>query len=111
LLVWAASYDRAYVMANGIGKRVLAWVGTRSYALYLLHVPVFYLTHTIWESLVPQGTRINEGGYTLHLVATAAVLAIGLSELNYRLVEVPLRRHGAAIAAKIRAPSNEPRSS
>jgi peptidoglycan/LPS O-acetylase OafA/YrhL len=59
LLVWIASYDRNYLMASGPFKRVLVWVGSRSYAIYLWHVPVFFATREIWTRLSPVGTGFD----------------------------------------------------
>jgi hypothetical protein len=72
--------------ASGLGRalawRPLLWVGTRSYAIYLWHWPVFMLTRpgldialTGWRNLV------------VRLVITAA-----LAEASWRLVEQPFRR-------------------
>ena len=83
-------------------RALLLWVGTRSYALYLIHMPSYFLTREIWLRLEPAGTRFNSG-YTWEFLLTALVLLLGLSELNYRFLEVPLRRRGVAIAGRMEA--------
>ena len=47
-LVWLASYDKGYVWHDSLLKRWFLWVGTRSYALYLIHQPVYLSLHEIW---------------------------------------------------------------
>ena len=47
-LVLLASFDRNYLMPNGVIKRIMLWVGSRSYALYLVHIPAYFLTREIW---------------------------------------------------------------
>ena len=102
-LVFIASYDRDYLWPPGWTKRILMWVGSRSYGLYLIHVPVYFLTREIWYRLLPPGEALGPAD-TLHVTMTALPLLFLLSEANYRLVEAPLRRHGAAIAARVAVP-------
>jgi len=105
-LVWVASYDMNYLIAEGWLKRILVWIGLRSYAIYVIHCPAFLMTLSIWAHLSPAGTNLGDGQHLWQLSITAAVLIVVLSELNFRLVEVPLRRKGAAIAKRF---SQEPR--
>ena len=99
-LVLIASYDRDYLMRAGPLKSLLLWIGSRSYTLYLIHAPAYFLTREIWLRIEPPGTRF-EGNFTLRFVLTALPLLIVLTELNYRLVETPLRRRGARIADRV----------
>ncbi len=99
LLVWLASFDRDYLMAPTIGKRMLLWVGSRSYAIYLIHVPAYLATREFWFRVAPQGT-ILDASWTLTFVLTATVLTGVLAEFNYHLIETPLRRKGVVIAAR-----------
>jgi peptidoglycan/LPS O-acetylase OafA/YrhL len=101
-LVLVASYDRDYLWPPGPAKRLLMWVGSRSYGLYLIHIPAYFLTQEIWYRLLPEGGELGPA-YTLPVTATALFLLFALSEANYRLVEAPLRRRGAAIAARFTA--------
>lgn len=96
ILVWIASYDRNFLMKPGAVKRLLVWTGSRSYALYLWHVPVFFTTRELWSRLSP-GTTFDSS-WTATFVATTAVLLISIAELNFRFIEMPLRERGAAIA-------------
>ncbi|MFC1578883.1 acyltransferase family protein [Pseudomonadota bacterium] len=100
LLVLVASYDQDYIARPRWLRVLLLWVGTRSYALYLIHMPSYFLTREIWLRLEPAGTRFNTA-YTWEFLVTALVLLLSLSELNYRLLEVPLRRRGVAIAGRM----------
>ncbi len=99
-LVFVASYDQDYLMPPGSIKRVMLWFGSRSYALYLIHIPAFFLAREIWFRVEPPGTVFN-GTYTLRLALTGFGLLLVLTELNYRFVEVPLRRRGVRIAQRI----------
>ena len=105
LLVFAASYDRDYFSRPGWLKAVLLWVGTRSYALYLAHLPSYFMTREIWFRLEPAGTRFD-ASYTAAFLGTALLILVTCSELNYRLIETPFRKYGVRIARRMidRAP-------
>ncbi|XVO81671.1 acyltransferase family protein [Pseudomonas chlororaphis] len=106
LLVWIASYNRDYLLPRGLLKSLLAWVGSRSYGIYLIHVPVFLLVREAWFRLTPLGTTgLNE--QPLLAMACAAGLLLLLSELNYRVIELPLRNRGAELVQRL-GPSRSP---
>ena len=103
-LVWIASYDKNYLIVAGPLKTSLIWIGERSYAIYLIHIPAFYFAQSLWTHAhplddVPENIRIS-----LYIVTAALLIAV-LSHLNYRLVETPLRKKGTAIAKRL---SEEP---
>jgi len=64
-----------------LGNRVLAAIGRRSYGLYLYHWPVFQMYRQV-------------AGRKLDLLEFAALLLVTavLTELSYRLIEMPIRR-------------------
>jgi peptidoglycan/LPS O-acetylase OafA/YrhL len=97
VLVFIACFDRDYIPPSGILRPLMLWAGTRSYALYLSHLAIFYGTREFWSRMAPVGTRFGPAwGPTL--IATAVVVLVAVAELNYRIVERPLRRRGARIA-------------
>jgi len=81
-------------------RAALTWTGTRSYALYLVHVPAFCATRELWSRLLPPGTPPGPHDLWRYLLTALPLLALG-AEANYRLLELPLRRRGAAIAARV----------
>lgn len=97
-LVFVASYGRDCILGGGGPLRgCLLWIGTRSYAIYLIHLPVFSLTREIWFRAAPPAASFD-GSYTWRFLLTAAILVTVLAEANYRLIEVPLRRYGRRLA-------------
>lgn len=100
LLVWMASYNMDLFMAGPL-KRLLLWVGARSYAIYLIHIPAFFLARELWFRLRPGVAPDDE--FFFPLVLTAAALMVLLCELNYRFIETPLRQRGARIAQGFRS--------
>jgi peptidoglycan/LPS O-acetylase OafA/YrhL len=59
--------------------RPLNYVGSRSYAVYLWHVGILWLTLTVV-------------GHSLWWMAIGIALTFGVAEVSWRLVEVPARR-------------------
>jgi peptidoglycan/LPS O-acetylase OafA/YrhL len=106
VLVLIASYDRDYLVGHRPVRVVLTWIGTRSYALYIVHIPAFCVAREIWLRLLP-GT--NFGPHDIpNLLGTALTLTVVAADLNYRLLELPLRRRGAEIARRVQAESPAP---
>jgi peptidoglycan/LPS O-acetylase OafA/YrhL len=102
VLVAYAGMDRGYVLPIPGIARALEYVGSRSFALYLLHVPVVRIEEcerAIWHSyanLVPQDVAFPWRRAIVLLVA---------SEILYRLVEKPFIRIGRKL---IDAPDGPP---
>ena len=67
-----------------LGVAPMRWVGERSYGIYLWHWPVFELTRPELD--------VQESG--LPNLALRLALTLGLAELSWRYLEVPIR-HGA----------------
>ncbi len=93
VLVYTATFDKGYIMRPGALRSVLVWVGSRSYAIYLIHIPAFALTR---EYYFRYGAPIWKVTVDLELgyFFTALAVTLILSELNYRFVETPLRQYG-----------------
>jgi peptidoglycan/LPS O-acetylase OafA/YrhL len=102
LLVLIASYDRNYICPHPAVRRVMQWVGSRSYALYLIHILAFFMTRELWFRLSPPGTVFGPED-ALRFGGTALVLLVTFSELNFRFVELPLRKYGMAVASRLQA--------
>lgn len=103
LMVIIASYNDNLTIRQPFVKKILMWIGSRSYAIYLIHMPAYALTREIWFRISPKGTNFNET-FLLEYSITAGILLIVLSEINFRFVETPLRKKGATIAAKMNQP-------
>lgn len=101
LLVWVASYGRNYLMPWRWCQPLYLWVGSRSFALYLVHVPAFLLTRELWFRAT--GSQDPEIAMRGSYVALGLSLLIAFSELSYRLIEVPMRNRGIAKSKTILA--------
>ncbi len=97
-LVWMASYDAGLVWRDGWSRRILLWIAERSFAVYLIHIPVFLSFHEAWFRLHPQ--RDPHGWVAALYVAAAFLVVFGLADANDRLFATRLRHHGARLAAR-----------
>ncbi|WP_137821004.1 acyltransferase [Pseudomonas sp. D(2018)] len=99
-LVWIASYQQGYLFCPPLLSKPLEWLGSRSYALYVIHVCAYHFSVELWTRYATaQGLTLDKS-FTVELVLTSIVFMVVGSELNYRLVEQPLRRKGAEIARR-----------
>ena len=94
-LVFLASFGAGYI--NSKPNAVLAWLGSRSYAIYLLHIPAYRITNEIWQYEARLGT-FGYLDYQIVWLLTSAALIVIFAELNFRLIETPLRLLGAKIS-------------
>jgi len=98
VLVFVASYDRDLIFYRiNFIRRSLIWVGERSYAIYLTHMPCFYMVRETWHRFTGGAAPTQE--QFLLFLSSASFLILLLSELNFRLIEVPFRKRGSRIAS------------
>src|SRR4029453_167217 len=81
LLIAALVHPAAALSTLMLGSPPLRWLGTRSYAIYLWHWPIFMITRPELDLALAGWPLL-----ALRLGATAA-----LAELSYRLIEMPVR--------------------
>ena len=104
LLVWIASYDRDYLLTIKSLKTPMLWIGARSYAIYLIHPFVYAAILEIWYRFSPKKGIVYvmfDSSHAIPFVLSATVMILVLSEINYRLVEIPLRRKGKEFSRHI----------
>lgn len=77
--------------------RVMDWLGTRSYALYLIHTPAFYI---VWR-LMPKIPYTSNYPTIIFITCSLLMMSI-LAELSYRFIEQPLRIKGRKKAALVK---------
>jgi peptidoglycan/LPS O-acetylase OafA/YrhL len=96
LLVWVASYGQGYLWRPGWSRRVVEMVAARSYSIYLVHIPVYFAMHEAFYRMY--GPGVPSHWQAVAYFAIAPFLLALVTELNHRLLEVPLREHGKRVA-------------
>ncbi len=72
------------LLGRAFALPLFVWIGKRSYGIYLWHWPVLELTRA--------HTDVPFGGPPLVVLQIA--LTVGIAELSYRYIEIPIRVHG-----------------
>jgi peptidoglycan/LPS O-acetylase OafA/YrhL len=80
LAIIAAVVHRRAWTGRIIGNPLFAWIGTRSYGLYLFHWPIY--------QIIRKAAGVE---MTWKQFAVAMALTIPVTELSYRFVETPIR--------------------
>lgn len=99
-LVHAAGYGAGYLLGPGRGRDLLAWIGARSYALYLSHRTAYAAAREILYRCTGDDHPGTTPGALL-LMAIAFPLLVAAAQLTYYFIERPFRARGAALAARI----------
>lgn len=98
LICLSQSIRPSWVTANV----AMQYLGERSFSIYLVQLPLIWIITPLYSPIINYF-----GGYTLQTYLTCAVLTfilvIAVSELTYRLVEIPGVNIGRAIIAKRRS--------
>jgi peptidoglycan/LPS O-acetylase OafA/YrhL len=98
IVVWLASYDENYIFSSAYRiKDIFLWVGERSFALYLIHIPAFLLIRELGFNM--SGSQKIDSVITTTFLAV--VVLVVFSELSYRMIENPMRLIGIKISKKI----------
>jgi peptidoglycan/LPS O-acetylase OafA/YrhL len=92
ILVGYAALDRGYVLPVPVFGRVLEYVGGRSYAMYLLHIPLLRIEGAIVRAYPGYGAFASHNPWThWALFVLAVVLA---AEVSWQVLEWPMQRLG-----------------
>jgi peptidoglycan/LPS O-acetylase OafA/YrhL len=100
ILVLTASFGCGACFPKGLFRSLMAFIGARSYAIYLIHIPVFLFINEIavrqnWLDRITDKAAL---GWLVSLLAL--ILIMLLADLNYRFLETPLRRYGVGVAKR-----------
>lgn len=85
LAVLCCSFNSG-LLARLPGGGLLVWLGARSYAIYLIHIPAFF---ALRELAFRSGWNLNSYPQLVLLLALALILIV--AEANYRFLETPAR--------------------
>jgi len=107
-IVWLASYDRNTFSIGSRYQRVMLYLGSRSYSLYLAHLVVFLTSRDLFGEFGQElAMATGAAGFNAIMLAVALGLTLLGAELTYRFVESVLRAKGRVIAARVVANSRQ----
>ncbi|RQS67229.1 acyltransferase [Burkholderia sp. Bp8963] len=106
MLVFVATFNSQYVMPGRLIRAVFMWVGSRSYAIYVVHGIAYFLVRELWFRVGPYAVDWGLEYRTVCFWAAGGLIVI-FAEFNFRCIETPLRKIGKALTEKN---SNEERT-
>lgn len=89
--------------AKLLSTSVLVRIGTISYSIYLLQVPVYYVVNKFFPISVVHNQLLAKAG----MITVFVALVIGVAEMSYRLLEAPSRRWLVDVLAPTRREVHE----
>ncbi|MBP6700663.1 MAG: acyltransferase [Halioglobus sp.] len=107
-IVWLASYDRNTFSIGPRYQRVMLYLGSRSYSLYLAHLIVFLTSRDLFGAFGQDlAMATGAAGFNTIMLAVALGLTLLGAELTYRFVESVMRSKGRVIAARVVANNHQ----
>lgn len=91
IMVFISSYDEGYFLKNASRNKIILWIGSRSYSIYLCHVPCFYF---VSESVQNIMNRDLNGNDTFRMLFFGLLLTACVAEISFRFLESPIRNYG-----------------
>jgi peptidoglycan/LPS O-acetylase OafA/YrhL len=94
VLILAVAVNNYGAIARSLNSRLLLYLGTISYSIYLVHWPIAELLKTIWQSEfnLTFASSFNELQASIVLCGFI-LITIFTASLTYKFVEVPMRTY------------------
>jgi len=95
IMVWLSSYQKQYlfIWTPAWLSKILVWIGTRSYSIYLVHIIVFRFTWELAFLIYPKMNPLNFYS-SLMLLSISVPTMIFVSDLSFKYIETPFRNYG-----------------
>lgn len=98
LVIFAIFEEGMLIFYKPIGV-ILSYFGTRSYALYLLHFPIFALVHEGFCFVLKKGI-ITDKYLSLSYLTLAVMILLAVTEISHRYLEKPLTEKGRVLSKR-----------
>jgi peptidoglycan/LPS O-acetylase OafA/YrhL len=82
-------------------KTPLLWLASRSYGIYIIHIPVFLFVKELFYRLEYFPTFSLQ--VVLAYMSLALPLVLALADANFRIIERPLLHYGTALISRRRS--------
>lgn len=102
ITIYLASFNEQIITLPQPIRKILIYIGSRSYGLYLIHMPSIFITQEVFAQYFTSQRKLPHGGVLIDISITALSLLVTiiLVETNYHLIENPFRKIGRQIASK-----------
>lgn len=97
LMVFIASYNDGLLFKYIKNNTIALWIGSRSYSIYLCHVPCFYFVSETIQNIFH---RELNGSDTFRMLFFGLLLTCLIAESSFRILETPARRYGKELLQK-----------
>jgi len=99
LLILTIVLSDTGVIKSLLRLRVLTWLGTISYSVYMSHAALVRVFDSLLKGILKRPTVLIDGSMTIHLTPTETVISsialitmvLLVSNLSYKLIEKPFR--------------------
>jgi peptidoglycan/LPS O-acetylase OafA/YrhL len=98
-LVLLASCNRGVIVPRVWLRSVFLWGGSRSFGIYLVHLPCFWAAREIFY----RSYHSAPYDHSFALAATGIGLVVVAAEVSYRTVEAPIREFGHQLSKRFAA--------
>lgn len=98
-LVTIASLNANLIVPATYLRPLMLWIGSRSFAIYLAHIPCMLVTREIFYRTLHEKPSVTL--LSLAAILTMTALLVLCAEGTYRIVETPFREFGRGIARKL----------
>jgi peptidoglycan/LPS O-acetylase OafA/YrhL len=89
MLVAVAYQNKGYISTFGM-RPLIAWLGSRSYSIYLCHFPCLLIARSILARYITMHDVLNPSHFELLLSLTIIIVSVVVfAEITYRLIERP----------------------
>lgn len=99
-LVWLASYNIGLITNNKFLTKLLAWVGERSFSIYLIHIVTFSVVRLFFENLHLVNINTNVLLQIFQFLIGISITFF-IAQLNYIYIEKPWIAKGHVLANNI----------
>ena len=99
ILVLLASFNKGFILNESFIRKILVFIGSRSYSLYLTHMLGIFFIREIFFRYVNLSPSYTDD-YLMFLIPYILIVSL-FTEFSYRYIEDPLRKKGRLISKNI----------
>ena len=109
ILVALASLEVKFISFGNWINKILNYLGSRSFSLYIVHLPMFTITQEIFFRLSHSYKWELNSGFKIYYSVVAFLLSFIVSELSYRCIEKPFLKKGQKFNEKNNPIQSQPK--